>query len=238
MKVVNVHLKREGINIDMSIKSGTNRRIAYKYNDRDWTVDLADRHSPNWTKGIEIVKSRLVSRYFKPIDLLINNSDPEIKYNCGFMVMSIDCLLIETLNQFFLGLYNSNELYYLGNPDVNYKYNAQAFRDFFNYSKFFPFFTSNSEAYKEFYGQIRCGLLHQAESKTRSLINIREKEMITPIDPSELAKGIIVNRNLFHRALKLEFEKYIKDLSNPDSRNIKGDFLREKCHRKMLAIVS
>lgn len=214
------------------------RKIAYKYSDKDWTADLADRYSPNWTKGIEIIRSRFESRYFKQIDMLLNSSDPEIKYNCGFLIMSIDCLFIETLNQFLLGLYHTKELYKRNNPNPNYRYDSQAFRDFFNYSSFFPFFNGNPTASQEFYDQIRCGLLHQAQSKTKSLINIREKDMITPVDHTDLSQGLIVNRNLFHAALKAEFGKYLTDLENPDSTNINGDFLREKCHRKMDGIVS
>jgi len=214
------------------------RLIAYKYSDKDWTADLADRHSPSWKIGINIIRSRFESRYFKQISALVDNSSPEIKYNCGFLIISIDCLLIETLNQFFLGLYHTKELYRTGNADPNYRYDSQAFRDFFNYSNFFPFFKNNPVASLEFYDQIRCGLLHQAESKTKSLINIREKDMIKAIDPMDIKKGMIVNRKLFHEAVVKEFQKYLQDLENPDSKNINGDFLRQQCHRKMWGIVS
>ncbi len=214
------------------------KAIANKYHVSDWTASLADRHSADWPKAIKIIRSRFDSRYFSQIDVLMNSSDPVVKYNCGFLIMSVDCLLIETLNQFFLGLYQTKELYRKKSVDPNYRYDSQAFRDFFNYSSYFPFFKNNSVASKEFYDQIRCGLLHQAESKTQSLINIRETVMIKPIDPLDLTQGLIVNRNLFHEALKAEFEKYLKDLENPDTTNINGDFLREKCHRKMWGIVS
>lgn len=206
------------------------KAIANKYYVSDWTASLVDRHSGDWSNGIKIIRSRFESRYFDQIDVLQNSNDTVVKYNCGFLIMSIDCLLIETLNQFFLGLYHTEELYKGRNADT--------FADFFNYSAYFPFFKGNAPASKEFYKQIRCGLLHQAESKTQSLINIRETEMIKPIDSLDFTQGLIVNRNLFHEALKSEFEKYLKDLENPDGKNINGDFLREKCHRKMWGIVS
>jgi len=205
------------------------KSIANKYFDSDWPSTLSDRHSKDWPNAIRIIRSRFESRYFKQIEVLMASKEKEIKFNCGFLVMTIDCLLIETLHQFHLGLYHTNELYK--------NRNAQAFIDFFNNSSYFPFFNGNDEASRQFYWQIRCGLLHQAESKSQSIINIRENEMIIPNDQTDLSKGLVINRNLFHNALVKEFEMYIKNLENPDSRNTNGDFLREKCHRKMWSIV-
>ncbi len=150
--------------------------------------------------------------------------------------MSVDSLLIETLNQFFLGLYTSDELYSKRNKAKGFKEkeNKYAFRDFFNYSTFFPDFKDNDQVIFTFYKEIRCGLLHQAQSKTNSLINIRESKMLTLIDNNDPAKGIIINRKLFHNALVDEFNKYLKDLENPTSINILGENLREKCNRKMV----
>ena len=88
------------------------KRISSLHNSSDWSPDLADIDSTSWANGIEIIKDRFESRYFKPIDQLLNSSDKKVKYTCGFLVMSIDCLLIETLNQFYLGLFTSEEKYY------------------------------------------------------------------------------------------------------------------------------
>lgn len=61
--------------------------------------------------------------------------------------------------------------------------------------------------------------------------------MVVAIDEAnDYSKGVVINRNLFHKALENEFDKYIKDLENPESKNIRGEFLRDKCNEKMKAL--
>jgi hypothetical protein len=214
-----------------------NKKISSAHWASDWAVDLADRHSPLWPQAIEIIRDRFESRYLKSISTLINNTDKVIKYNCGFLVMSLDCLFIETLNQFYLGLKKTTDRYYRSNGNANLRWNWQAFRDFFLHSSNFPSFKGNDTIVEVFFNEIRCGLLHQAESKTNSLINIREKQMLTLITANDPKGGIILNRNLFHDALVKEFEKYLNDLKNPDIKNIEGNYLRVACNEKMSALV-
>ncbi len=214
------------------------KKISPKHFSNYWTTDLADPNSDMWINGIEIIKSRFESRYFIPMQQLLNSTDKIVKYNCGFLIMSVNCLLIETLNQFYLGIYTSEEKYYRGNPDPLYRANNQAFRDFFNYSSYFPDFKNNEPVIFTFYKEIRCGLLHQAQSKTNSLINIRENKMLTLIDAANPHSGLIINRELFHKALVNEFNKYLLDLKNSASVNLLGENLREKCNRKMVDLCS
>lgn len=208
------------------------KRISSKYYASDWSIAFADKDSPDWTHATEIIKDRFETRYFNPLAVLINHCEKEVRNNSGFIIMSIDCLLIETLNQFYLGLKNTNCC-------VNYKgkgNNWRAFSDFFKYSTYFPDFKNNDDLVEEFYRQIRCGLLHQAESKVNSLINVRHREMVKPIQNGNYKHGMIINRTLFHDALKREFEKYLIDLEDPESLNLFGENLREKCRKKMKAI--
>jgi hypothetical protein len=171
------------------------KKISSKHYCSQWTSDLADRNSPIWSLGIEIIKDRFKARFFNPIKLLIEHDTREIRGNSGFLIMSIDCLLIETLNQFYLGLKSTDE---------NYSgRNWEAFRDFFRYSQYFPDFNKSDALSKLFFEQIRCGLLHQAESKVNSLINIKDpSNMVVAIDEAnDYSKGVVINRNLFHKAL-------------------------------------
>lgn len=209
------------------------KRISANHNSTDWKEELSDRHSIVWVQGIEILKSRFESRYLRPIEYLQSSTDKVVKYNSGFLIMSIDCLLIETLNQFFLGLGKTDEKYFSNNTNKEFKNNSQAFRDFFIYSSFFSDFNRDTKLYSVFYDEIRCGLLHQAASKTHSLINIREQKMISYINKVDSSNGLIVNRNIFHEALLNEFNKYLKDLENADSKNLFGEYLRDTCNRKM-----
>lgn len=214
-----------------------NKKISKYYYSSDWSSDLADRHSKEWVKAIEIINDRFSNRYIKPINELINHPEKSVRTNIGFIVMSIDCLLIETLNQFYFGLKDTSEKYYKRNQDANYRYQSQSFRDFFEYSTYFPLFKGNLELSRMFYDEIRCGLLHQAESKANSLINIKAEAMVTPVDGQDIKNGIIINRDFFHKALSNEFDKYISDLSNPESINLEGKFLREMCNNKMKELI-
>jgi hypothetical protein len=214
------------------------KKISPNYTCSDWPQDLSKRYSPNWGKAIDILRDRFDGRYFKPLEVLVNHDEKSIRTNVGFIVMSIDCLLIETLNQFYLGLTHTREKYYKDNPDDNFRRNWQAFRDFFKHSKNFSDFKIDNALCKVFFDQIRCGLLHQAESKVNSLINLKEHQLVKRIDASDLTKGIIINRNIFHECLVKEFEQYYQDLGDPKSTNIFGDYLRDKCNRKMVALCS
>ena len=163
------------------------KKISNIHYSNEWPSGLDDIHSENWSKGIAIIKSRIENRYLLPINQIINSNENSIKYNCGFLVMSIDCLLIETLNQFYLGIYTSDEKYFSRSTDKYFTSNHQAFRDFFNYSSHFPEFKNNNDLIYLFYKEIRCGLLHQAQTNTNSLINILKPQMINFIDSQNIS---------------------------------------------------
>ena len=94
-------------------------KISEKYLNTYWTdLNIVDDSSTNWTNGISVIKDRFDSRFFNQIDKI---KDDEFS---GFVVMAIDCLLIETLMQFYLGV---------DSTEINYRKNHwKAFRDFFN----------------------------------------------------------------------------------------------------------
>ena len=76
--------------------------ISPKYSQKDWLdLDLSKNSTEDWNKVIEIFKDRMNGRYFKQIEALNNNLDISIKFFSGFVIMSITCLLIETLEQFW-----------------------------------------------------------------------------------------------------------------------------------------
>ena len=206
-------------------------------NNSKWSDKLSDRNSEEWKNAIGIVRNRFNERYFDPIGEMIKHERKEIRTRVGFIIMSIDCLLIETLNQFLFGIEDTKKKYYYSNPDKEFRYDSQAFRDFFNYSTYFPEFKSTPGLPKIFYDEIRCGLIHQAQTKTNSLINIKNPVMVQPVDKQDINNGIEINRNLFHYALENEYKKYFKDLENPESKNLAGDYLRDMCDRKMKELI-
>jgi len=194
-------------------------KISKKYTNKDWTdLGLVDQNNGNWTSAIKIIKDRFDSRFFNQID--------NIKHDefSGFVVMSIDCLLIETLMQFYLGAEST---------ETNYRREHwKAFNDFFKQSSHYKTDFNTNRIRKIFYQQFGCGLLHQAQTKQKSRIKICQAEFLTYADDKNLENGLIIDRAEFHRKLKLEFDDYIQKL-NDNENNFKGENLRIKAIDKM-----
>lgn len=138
-------------------------KISPTYRSSDWnSLNLTKQYSENWNQGAEIVKDRIYGRYLKQIDVLENNLDNNIWEFSGFLIMAVDCMVIETLNQFYLGLGDTNEKYE--------RRNWESFRDFFARGEFFKSEFENDAGFdddkaKIFYDHVRNGLLHQAQTK-------------------------------------------------------------------------
>jgi hypothetical protein len=194
-------------------------KISPKYSSFDWKSVNLNVNSPlsDWEKAINIFQDRINGRFFNQVKLIEN------QIFSGFAIMSLDCLLIETLNQFWLGIDDTNHHPQYTRPIGR---NWMSFRDFFHRSSHFSTFFPDDVS-KVFYEQVRCGLLHQAETKQGTLINFKKSTMVNKIDISDINKGIEVNRKLFHAALIQEFEDYCKKLLNSSESAIRQNFINK-----------
>jgi hypothetical protein len=147
-----------------------------------------------WDKAIEIFEDRIKGRFLNVVrDLLeIENTNRNRFFGYSFSVMAINCLLIETLQQFYYGL------------NTTPKPNANAFIIFLTKSRHFNS-DFNSNLARIFYEDIRCGILHQAQTKRNSQLTYHNNSMVEPIH-----KGIRIDVKLFSIALLNEFEDYVK----------------------------
>ena len=91
---------------------------------------------------VRFIRSRFTERYITPL-----RSDPKIKH--GFCTMAICCLMIETLESFWQGW------------DTSEGKSKSAFSSFFKRNQNFRAFNNHVE---DFYKNVRCGILHQAET--------------------------------------------------------------------------
>jgi hypothetical protein len=182
-------------------------RISPRYTADDWWTLERDKAS-DWPKAVKIVRDRLHGRFLHFSDKCLQDD-----YS-GFVVLAIDCLLAETIQQFIEG--------------VEYSKNPGAvFKRFLGRPRFQPHFRSE-KVREEFYEDIRCGLLHQAEAKKKWLIRRKQKTLLkTNVD----GNGYILDVGLFHGALKGTLKDYFALLCKPES-----DDLRGKLWTKMNAI--
>lgn len=145
-------------------------------------INLKDDESKQ--KIIDLIYHRFQNRYIKHVK----------KINSGFLKMAISCLMIETLESFKLG-----------KNDTNGKGN-KIFKSFFESEEDnFPGF---KELHYDFYSNIRCGILHQAETKNAWRILLKDELL----NSDEKA----INARLFVESLEKSFEKYIANLQSKD----------------------
>ena len=148
-------------------------------------------------KLVDFLRKRHYNRFFDPIDVLKNTRQSHEGY--GFSMMSLCCLLVETIQCFREGWPTTSNVEWVqllriqANEPVPLEYQLpaklpttgqQAFRAFFaDHPDFFPYIDGDS-----FYDNIRNGLLHQAQTKDGWTINVMG---------SRLCEGKNINRNLF-----------------------------------------
>lgn len=175
-------------------------RISPQFSVDAWNA-LTFSTEEDWQKAIFIFEDRIRGRFLKFIDLIKG-----CEFS-GFAVLALDCLLIETLQQFREG-----------KPDTPNRKGQEYFVCFLTKTSFGEFFTEDTA--RKFYNQIRCGILHQAEVKGNSLVRISQNEPLVRLTKD--GEGVIVNRKSFHEQLVKEFEEYLsrlRDPSNEDERN-------------------
>lgn len=177
---------------------------------KDWrALDLLNHKSSDWTEAIIIFRRRIEDRFIQPVDVLLESERklPRTERRYGFVIMAIDCLLIETLQAFRYGKVNTE---------------GKSRSLITNFLQKSPHFSWSSAVAHQFYNDFRCGILHQAETMGDSLIRSEGPLLI------EEASGLIVNRTEFHRLLKCDFADYLKALKAGRPKS-----LREKFREKM-----
>ncbi len=148
---------------------------------RNW---LAVRDDSAKQKTIELIEHRFTNRYVKHLHLI----------DSGFLKMAISCLTIETLESFKQG-----------RKDTNGK-SRKMFNDFFETEKIcFPGFAGISG---DFYENVRCGILHQAET-TNGWRIVKSGPLLNET-------GKVINAKKFVEALDNSIRNYVAQLNAED----------------------
>jgi hypothetical protein len=164
--------------------------ISPRYTVSDWKA-LNPAKNSDLHKAVRILEDRLNARFFKAVEAI------EGQEFSGFAVLALDCLLIETLQQFKEGV----------NETPRRKV-EEYFINFLTTPPFSAYF--NKASASKFYQHFRCGILHQAEIKETSKV-WRVGPLVAPTSDG---KGLIINRKLFHSVLRKAFAAYLRTLRN------------------------
>jgi hypothetical protein len=170
----------------------------------------------NKQKLADLFYDRFYGRYLKPFDI---PGDEYRKYKSGFAIMTSCCLLIETFVSFTVfDLINTYK-----NSERCFGYFFRKYSDFNIFAKDgltieqyrdlnFGIYKNNSGLPKEFYNDVRNGILHNGE--TRNGWKIR-RDQSTLFD--EATK--IIDANIFMDKLENVIDNFRKDLINSNFDN-------------------
>ena len=138
----------------------------------------------SWSKAIDIFADRIEGRFLSQIQEL----SVDINKN-GFAIMALNCLLIETMLQFQFGW--NNTPYYNCNHYSRFLINS------------FPEIFTTYHLAKSFYCDIRCGILHSAQTKGKSKLTCDNSYVVRCVEG-----GIAVSVEQFSTTLYDYYEKY------------------------------
>lgn len=181
-------------------------RISPGYSSTDWLA-LSILDEDHWQRAVAIVRDRLTGRFLRFADTCL--PDP---YS-GFVVLSLDCLLAETIEQFRAGIINGNGK------------SRKLLKRFLAGPRFQPYF--DEDARTHFFEDIRCGLLHQAEAKEMWLVRRGRSVMLEKV---ELGRGFIIDVKKFHEAVSCSLQDYLDELVAPENTGLRVNLWKKMNH--------
>ena len=203
--------------------------ISPQYKASDWKrLAMATSPDPDWSKAVQIFADRLNGRFMAQVKAMREHKDFAIQEWSGFAILAIDCLVIETLGQFYRGFDESPaQRDQVLNPNEwdHKKFYVDYMRRISTLCRAGAFDTNKKRLL--FYKHFRCGILHQAQTKKKSRVRFGEQKMVSFADNADQSQGLIVDRNKLHDALAEEVEAYKNLLLNGTDRQKRQDFVKK-----------
>lgn len=160
-----------------------------------------------WNKAIEMMRDRIIGRFLNPMDVLIKS---DVNRN-GFAAMALCSLLIETLYQFREGKASTPK-----NNDVHYaNFLKTQMGDIFT-----PQFA------KRFYSDIRCAILHSAQTKKGSCLTFDTDYVVKVIGSGENSVFMVNVPKMFDAVVQY-FDGYCMDLKNVSNIELRENFIKK-----------
>lgn len=204
----------------MGDRTGDDIYISPKYKIERWkalNLDTGNHNQNDWNTAVDILDDRITERFLNPARYLINAPLEGSQPTFGFAILALDFLAMETIQGF---------------RDGTLAHQRHSTRLFTTFCKNWGYLTqlvqsplTLRDAGLLLYRQGRCALHHSGTTDrlTVGVIGV----MITFNED----QTIHINRTEFHEQLVEEFKRYLLELRDPDSAD-----LREKFRTKMNSI--
>ena len=185
--------------------------ISFRYRTQDYlNLNLSiNSDEATFRTAIDIFIDRIRSRFLDQIHILAVDCDKN-----GFAIMALECLLVETFAQFYEGIDDTKGV------------SGSKYADFLtNRLQCFP----SRNAANRFYSGIRCGILHQAQSKPHSALTFNKQKAIEVV-----ASVLMVSVDRFVEEMDTYFHNYCRDLRDPNNVLLRSKFIQKMdyiCHR-------
>lgn len=203
-----------------------NIKIANQLTANDWQKlepNLKVDNNLYWGISFNFFEQRIKTRYLNPINAIL---DLQHYTGEGFAVVNLQCSLIETIECFING-WRYIYPYFLNNKDEKFKKNEKIFISFFKQRN--PFNECEIDG-KDFYKNVRCGLLHETQTKNNWKIKYTNKATISYVEEDGFK---LIYRNNFQRDIEVVISKYKSAIINGKNfDNIKSSDLRENFKAK------
>ena len=181
-------------------------RISPRFTSNEW--QLLNQDEPcDWSVATEILKDRLDGRFLRYAGNCLRSP------HSGFVVLSIDSLLLETIQQFREGITNGNGQ------------SRRLVTEFLKWRRFQPEF--NEEARTAYYEDIRCGLLHQGEARQMWLIRRDQPALLRQFPHGG---GYIIDVREFHNRVRQSMNDYLAELRKPDCGELRRNLWTKMRH--------
>lgn len=202
------------------------------------SLNNAYEFSHAWESAISIFTQRMKRKFFNPIQDIINK---KTHLGEGFSIVTLQCAIIESLASFKTGqVFN----YSKGRNAPSYEYSKSKliFVSFLHRENIFKdnFWMINERGNKitdspfsasEFYDKVRCGLMHEARTKSPWHINTTSKSVKTdPVFINEQNGKIELYRTILHYRLLHYLEQYVELLSLEHSQELRRFLGRKLDH--------
>jgi len=181
-------------------------KIAGDLTIQDWknlNKILVNTKNDNWGNAFNFFEERIKTRYLTPINAILKL---DLNTGEGFAVVNLQCSLIETIESFYNGwCFDKVPNFYMDSNCTKIKLNGpQIFESFFSNRLHFNRFQING---KDFYNSVRCGLLHETQTKNGWKIKVGENLVYEEKDSEK-----IIYREAFQHAIEEQILEYKDDI--------------------------